>query len=110
MAQFVQQQNRAESPAVEPGYVLSSGGPVGNAELQGILKGLTVVIVHVKQALFPSFASSSQLEEQSLPPDAHVLDPRTMQERVLQELDERDAEVGLGVRFVISKQGMRIEM
>ena len=76
-----------------------------------MLSGLTVVIIHVKQALFPSFAKSDSTAPPDAPTDAsgRVLDPRTMQERILQELEELEGEEGLGARFVIAKQGMRID-
>ncbi|CAO1633039.1 unnamed protein product [Parajaminaea phylloscopi] len=105
----------------------------GSAELKGMLAGLTVVVIHVKQALFPSFAhkassprasgdrvanengddgdgdgeaaGSSQSPEDS----TRVLDPRSMQTRILQELNELEEEHELGARFVIAKQGMRLE-
>lgn len=80
-------------------------------ELQGILKGLTVIIIHVKQALFPSYAEATTNgdAESTETPVEPLLDPRTMQERIQQELDELDRERGLGVRFVVARQGMRIE-
>lgn len=111
------------------GLSASAGGPggasVATEDLRDVLKGLTVIIVHVKQALFPSYADAP--EDASSPPSAtdgdgeaaaakekpekaKVLDPRTMQVRLLQELREKEAETHMGVRFVMSKQGMRIEM
>ena len=38
-----------------------------------------------------------------------LIDPRAMQERILEELSEMECEFGLGVHFIMAKQGMRIE-
>lgn len=88
----------------------------GSSELRGLLSGLTVVIIHVKQALFPSYAESDKSAgvtgvEAKSPGGAsgRVLDPRSMQTRILQELTELEEEHELGARFVIAKQGMRLE-
>lgn len=87
------------------------------ADLHGVLKGLTVIVIHAKQAFFPSYSGGGEGEEgssgtasspSSSRKGSRVLDPRTMQERILQELEEMEEENGLGVRFVMSKQGMRI--
>lgn len=96
-----------------------------SAELRGTLSGLNVVVIHVKQALFPSVAegasnstdsgssgggASSTSSRGGNGGGGRMLDPRTMQERILQELEELDVENGLGVRFIIAKQGMRLEI
>lgn len=113
-------QTRSAAGGVAMGASSSSSGAMGSlvppsplsapgsAELKGTLQGLTVVVIHVKQALFPSYAATSGGEggEQGA---ERVLDPRSMQERILQELNELEEENELGVRFVIAKQGMRIE-
>jgi hypothetical protein len=113
------------------GFAASAGGAggasVATEDLRDVLKGLTVIIVHVKQALFPSYADAPEdasspsastdggrdgeaAASKEKPEKAKVLDPRTMQVRLLQELREKEAETHMGVRFVMSKQGMRIEM
>ncbi|CAO1624858.1 unnamed protein product [Sympodiomycopsis kandeliae] len=91
------------------------------AGLKGVLSGLTVIIIHAKQAFFPSYsdekddtssttASEEDTSNSGSRKGSRVLDPRTMQERILQELEEVEEENGLGVRFVMSRQGMRIEI
>lgn len=99
-----------------------------SADLRNVLRGLNVIVIHAKQAFFPSYAGEGEgggEEEKggktsgedatlsspsSSRKGSRVLDPRTMQERILQELQEVEEESGLGVRFIMSKQGMRIEI
>jgi hypothetical protein len=105
-------------------------------ELRKSLQGLSIVIIHVKTALFPAYSAATtkgsvasagspsspgslgtgENGETPNPADANhsayttpLIDPRTMQERILEELEELEEEAGLGVRFVMAKQGMRIE-
>lgn len=89
-----------------------------DSELSGSLEGLSVVIVHVKTALFPSFEASPSTSEAAENggeagkiegPKPRVIDPRTMQQRILEELRDMEHDVGLGVRFEMARQGMRIE-
>lgn len=90
---------------------------IKNEELQGSLAGLSVVIIHVKTALFPSFqatpnSSATSNETNSKEKLEHSIthvDPRSMQDRILDELNEAEQQNGYGVRFIIAKQGMRIE-
>ncbi|MCO5577668.1 hypothetical protein L7F22_031499 [Adiantum nelumboides] len=87
---------------------------VQDSELHGSLEGLSIVIVHVKTALFPSFeasppSSSSPSSGEEVEQRPRVVDPRTMQQRILEELRDMEHDVGLGVRFEMAKQGMRID-
>jgi len=110
---------------------------ITDEELQKSLEGLHVVIIHVKTALFPSYeatprpsiASTSSYEtaENGEPTTSKAelkkspsigraservsrpMDTRSMQKRILQELEEREEDIGLGVHFVMAQQGMRID-
>ncbi|PWN53996.1 hypothetical protein IE53DRAFT_309211 [Violaceomyces palustris] len=107
--------------------------------LRGTLKGLGIIIIHVKPSLFPTYAhdeikegsegegdhkekpapsspstpkvssSSSNSRRRSTRESGPKLDPRTMPDRILEELVEFEDEAGLGCRFVMAQQGMRIE-
>ena len=99
-----------------------AGAGISDEEMLSTLKGLAVVIIHVKTALFPSYArpsnSSTSGRKDSTTSsinsknddNARAVDPRSMQDRILQELREveADPEGGLGVRFEMAEQGMRI--
>lgn len=128
-------------------------------ELSGSLDGLHIVIIHVKTALYPSYATTPRLSNASTSSyataendetnagsatvlaettnisetsrndpgpdvgvrqataspdlardrDGRAIDPRTMPQRILEELEEKDRDLGLGVRFVMAQQGMRID-
>lgn len=106
---------------------------ITDEELQSSLEGLHVIIIHVKTALFPSFeatprpsiASTSSYEtaengetttpkheskkSPSIGRASRPMDTRSMQKRILQELEEREEDIGLGVHFVMAQQGMRID-
>jgi hypothetical protein len=111
---------------------------VSDEELRSSLKGLSIVIIHVKMALFPSFCATTTTTDAPPSPSSitsfataengeedsgteakqatsqhiineRLIDPRTMQERILEELEEMEVEAGLGVQFVMAKQGMKIE-
>ncbi|PWN35848.1 uncharacterized protein FA14DRAFT_160837 [Meira miltonrushii] len=110
---------------------------ITDEELRSSLDGLHVVIIHVKTALFPSYeatprpsiASTSSYEtaENGEPASSKAdtkkspsigrtservnrpMDSRSMQKRILQELEEREEDIGLGVHFVMAQQGMRID-
>lgn len=110
---------------------------ITDEELHGSLNGLHVVIIHVKTALFPSYeatprpsiASTSSYEtaengeSTKMKPEGkkspsitrtserleRPIDVRSMQKRILQELEEREEDIGLGVHFVMAQQGMRID-
>lgn len=104
--------------------VVRGGAAVGISDEETIscLNGLAVVIIHVKTALFPSYArppssvvserkdsttSSNNSKNEDTP---RAVDPRSMQDRILEELREVEADSngGLGVRFEMAEQGMRI--
>ncbi len=106
-------------------------------DLKGALSGLTLIIIHVKTALFPSFEaqqppatteaaggeeeskeemrrrssgqSSSARTAASGESAPRRVDPRSMQQRILEELQETEAELQLGVRIEMAVQGQRIE-
>lgn len=101
-----------------------SANVVSDEDLQKSLQGLSVVIIHIKAALFPSYRASTNISTPSSPNsnateesnggkrisfEESLVDPRTMPNRILEELVEMEMEAGLGVRFVIAKQGMKIE-
>lgn len=123
-----------------------AAGSISDEDLRSSLKGLSIVIIHVKMALFPSYCAtttnpdstpspgstnsfttaeneesvssgkgvSDEKEKQQQQPGHHafnerLIDPRTMQERILEELNEVESESELGVQFVMAKQGMKIE-
>lgn len=102
-----------------------AGAGISDEEMLSTLKGLAVVIIHVKTALFPSYARPPNTSNSSTSgrkdsttssinskndDNARAVDPRSMQDRILQELREveADPEGGLGVRFEMAEQGMRI--
>lgn len=114
----------------------TSPGDVKEEDLRGSLQGVNIVIIHVKMALFPSYGAMSGgvdtppspssfttaengegvgMAEISAEKPKHLgfgeplIDPRAMQERILEELTEMESEVELGVHFVMAKQGMRID-
>lgn len=94
-------------------------------DLQKSLQGLSIVIVHVKTALFPSYVDTSDTASTSKDESSGengttstaaqgdnlepIIDPRTMQVRILEELVEMETQENLGVHFVMAKQGMKIE-
>ncbi|KDN45746.1 hypothetical protein K437DRAFT_274143 [Tilletiaria anomala UBC 951] len=93
-------------------------------ELKGILEGLSVVVIHIKTALFPSFqapAPSANGEDAaaerrrsaasgaSVNVGPRIIDPRSMQHRILEELRENESELQLGLRIELAEQGQRIE-
>lgn len=92
---------------------------IKSEELSESLHGLSVVIIHVKTALFPSFAASTAAGSASSSatgssssastPDERHMDPRSMRDRIEDELNEAEEEHGYGVRFVMAQQGLRIE-
>ncbi|UZJ57431.1 hypothetical protein CBS101457_006751 [Exobasidium rhododendri] len=103
-------------------FAAAAANHTSDAELRDTLTGLSIVIIHVKTALFPSYCAPATSPTTAAKTDdgegvngAHfdaqerLVDPRTMQERILEELVEIEEEAGLGVRFVMAKQGMRIE-
>ncbi|KAN0062882.1 3',5'-cyclic-nucleotide phosphodiesterase pde1 [Thecaphora frezii] len=89
---------------------------IPDEEVEGQLQGLSVVIIHVKPALFPIFAAAQDDTESATSGGSNgtggggeKLDPRSMPVKILDELIEEENEMGLGVRFVMAQQGMRIE-
>lgn len=117
---------------------------IKDEELCNSLQGLSVVIIHVKTALFPSFEATPRVSSSSSTPvktaesegacggesasaprqerepkatttsgsspySRPSIDSRSMQQRIEDELVEAEEHNGLGVRFVIAKQGMRID-
>ncbi|EPQ27338.1 uncharacterized protein PFL1_05260 [Pseudozyma flocculosa PF-1] len=102
-------------------------GTIDDEEVRGQLEGLAVIIIHVKPALFPTFmpAADDDDDDDDDNDSEHIdgdgdggdatrecgkrLDPRSMPVKILDELNEEEGEVGLGVRFVMAQQGMRIE-
>jgi hypothetical protein len=89
-------------------------------DLRKSLQGLSIIIVHVKTALFPSFVATSETPSTGKEgaengtsaediDDTPIIDPRTMQVRILDELVEMEMQENLGVHFVMAKQGMKIE-
>lgn len=53
--------------------------------------------------------SDAEAAAKALPFVGRKIDPRSMQVRILQELNEIEEQAKLGVHFVIAAQGMRIE-
>lgn len=108
-----------------------SANVVSNEDLRCTLQDLHVVIVHIKAALFPSYRAPANISTPSSPNsgttegtaeesngtttlhdvafEEPLVDPRTMPDRILEELNGMEMEAGLGVHFVIAKQGMKIE-
>lgn len=115
-------------------------------DLRKSLQGLSIIIVHVKTALFPSYSATDDpitpvsphaVAATAASPstgaengrgkgvkgenaatttastatlvDEPLIDPRTMQTRILDELNEMELQENLGVHFVMAKQGMKID-
>ena len=110
----------AHIPQIPPSA--ASAQQFSDADLRGALEGLTVVIIHIKTALFPSFEAQPKEENtdserrqstgQSGSSGAAAprkVDPRRMQQRILEELREMESELQLGLRIELAEQGQRIE-
>jgi hypothetical protein len=96
---------------VPPPLPMAPAAPafIAEAELRGSLQGLTFIIIHVKTALFPSFQAAKSVDESAgAAPRPRIIDPRTMRERILEELREMEEEMQLGARFEMAQSGMRI--
>lgn len=100
--------------------------------LRGSLEGLTLIVIHVKSALYPSYgpgfsrrrkadhtsdvpgddsASDGQEGQRDVEEEDETFcpDPRSMQYRILTELRAWERRARLGIRIELARQGQRIE-
>ena len=121
-------------PPIPPSASAARAGrpQFSDEDLRGALEGMSIVIIHVKTALFPSFerapskgnaagsatgdgADKSNERRRSSANSGgstqpRKIDPRSMQQRILEELREMEKDLGLGIRIELAQQGQRIEV